>query len=968
MTVEQRTTSRGRLALPTAVLALALGLAAVPGLAAQSSANGVDVKIRSLSQQRILTKGAIRVKATVPAGETGALTIRGRLLDPGSKRRFKITRRVTRELDSAGVQRFSLPLTNGGRTLLTNCAGPKTLVVKAAFRPSMDDAVSAKGKDRGQVRIDSPACGGPGSGGGGDNPGGPGPDPDPDPDPDPNTIPDPQPYTGPPIDTANSARCDFLDTAVCLQPFPNDYFTVIDESTDTDRRLNLNLQSMPANRAGKPIDPAEQNRNDGFSPGSMLITRVPGLQSLEAFENTGAVPISDLAAYDDPNQPVVVINAETGERHPIWSEIDSNPIDTAACDATPPLDEEGKTRLCEPDKVNLIIRPAVNFEEGARYVVALRNMKNAADETIEPANAFKVYRDNLTTEQPAVEDRRDDMEELFAILGDSGIQRSSLYLTWDFTVASERNLTERALAIRDDAFAKLGDTNLGDLTVQGTSPQFSAQAPQDDNGFRIVSGNFTVPCYLNAPGCPPGSRFTYAPGSTVPLTAGALANTASAPFTCVIPDSATAANPARVSLYGHGLLGAGTEVDGGNIHAMATEHNMVFCATDWAGFSTLDLPTVLANLQDLSHFSALVDRMQQGFVNFMYLGRLMLHDMGFANNAGFQDGGEPIIDTGRLFYDGNSQGGIMSGALTALAPDYERAVFGVPGMNYSTLLTRSVDFEPYAEGQFEDEVEGVLCDGAQDLPDQFGDFRDQLQDLCEDGIPADTELGLYDNYPNQLERPLIFALMQILWDRGEANGYAHHITDDPLDDATDAGTPSHDVLLHPAFGDHQVANVTAEVEARTIGASVYEPALDPTDTDPQSVDPGPNMRHWEADPFMGIPSIGSFPFGGSALVYWDGGPLGFDGRDGDTDPDDGTATPPDENIPPRPPMFGADPHSYPRSDPKARAQKAAFLAMGGQLRNPCTSANNFFNPPLPIQLDAGTPLPCYANGWTGPTP
>ena len=46
-------------------------------------------------------------------------------------------------------------------------------------------------------------------------------------------APPPKPYTGPPIDTSNAGRCDFLDPAVCLQPWPNDYFTVADPSTDT---------------------------------------------------------------------------------------------------------------------------------------------------------------------------------------------------------------------------------------------------------------------------------------------------------------------------------------------------------------------------------------------------------------------------------------------------------------------------------------------------------------------------------------------------------------------------------------------------------------------------------------------------------------------------------------------------------------------------------------------------------------
>ena len=54
----------------------------------------------------------------------------------------------------------------------------------------------------------------------------------------------------------------------------------------------------------------------------------------------------------------------------------------------------------------------------------------------------------------------------------------------------------------------------------------------------------------------------------------------------------------------------------------------------------------------------------------------------------------------------------MGGALTALAPDFERAALGVPGMNYSTLLQRSVDFDAYAPLLYPDypnEIERQLC-------------------------------------------------------------------------------------------------------------------------------------------------------------------------------------------------------------------------------------------------------------------
>ncbi|HEX2233553.1 MAG TPA: hypothetical protein VHG69_09330, partial [Thermoleophilaceae bacterium] len=156
-------------------------------------------------------------------------------------------------------------------------------------------------------------------------------------------------------DARAAERCDPIDPAVCLQPWPNDAFTDLDPASPTGRRLALDVGAMPRNRFGKPVDPAPYNWSDGFSPGQKIVTRVPGLDTPEAFRRTGAVPITDPARSFDTGQPVVVINARTLQRHLIWSELDANPRD--------------------PRDVNLIIRPAVNFEEGERYIVALRNLR-----------------------------------------------------------------------------------------------------------------------------------------------------------------------------------------------------------------------------------------------------------------------------------------------------------------------------------------------------------------------------------------------------------------------------------------------------------------------------------------------------------------------------------------------------------------------------------------------------------------
>src|SRR5215211_3939537 len=96
-------------------------------------------------------------------------------------------------------------------------------------------------------------------------------------------------------DTKPSKRCDFTDPAVCLYPWPNDLFTKRDKTTPTGRRLALRRASMPRNKTGRPIDPTDMNRADGFSPGSMLLTKVPGLDNPAAARRSKLPPIGDLA-------------------------------------------------------------------------------------------------------------------------------------------------------------------------------------------------------------------------------------------------------------------------------------------------------------------------------------------------------------------------------------------------------------------------------------------------------------------------------------------------------------------------------------------------------------------------------------------------------------------------------------------------------------------------------------------------
>jgi hypothetical protein len=253
----------------------------------------------------------------------------------------------------------------------------------------------------------------------------------------------------------------------------------------------------------------------------------------------------------------------------------------------------------------------------------------------------------------------------------------------------------------------------------------------------------------------------------------------------------------------------------------------------------------------------MADRLQQGVLNTIVMGRLMTAADGLVSDPNFQRAdGTPMIDTSVLNYDGNSQGGIMGLMLSAVSPDIDRSVLGVMGMNYSLLLSRSVDFATY---------EAIMK-------------------------PA---------YPNDLDRVLILAITQMLWDRGEGAGYVQHVTADPY-----PGTPAKTVLLHVAFGDHQVSELTAMIAARAMGATIHRPVT-------------ADGRSSEVDPGWGIETT-TYPSTGSGLVIWDSG----------SDPI------PLENLPP---STSRDSHEDPRADPDVRRQKAAFL-FDGTLVDVCAGA------------------------------
>src|SRR4051812_33537651 len=205
----------------------------------------------------------------------------------------------------------------------------------------------------------------------------------------------------------NPTGCDTIDASACMLPFPNDLYTRADPSTRTGRRVDFSILAMPRNVEGKPIDPTDWNRSDGFSPGSEIATKITGLDTdaqLDAIKGADGIGVARIWSPEaslDADAPVAIIDAGTGEKQMAWVELDHS------------MDVLGATGA---DR-DLIVRPAKNLLEGHRYIVALRLGRSV---TADPT--FINYRDKgAPLANPFDEQRRAHFESLFTTLENAGI-------------------------------------------------------------------------------------------------------------------------------------------------------------------------------------------------------------------------------------------------------------------------------------------------------------------------------------------------------------------------------------------------------------------------------------------------------------------------------------------------------------------------------------------------------------------
>lgn len=529
--------------------------------------------------------------------------------------------------------------------------------------------------------------------------------------------------------------------ATCLFPYPSFWNEAEDADSPTGVRVAIPAERLPF--AGPALDPTSFNKADGFSPVTPILVHFARDVDTSALAGIHSAERS-LAA----DAAVQLIDLETGKHVLHFVEMDMNRRDDY------------------PDRYAFIVRPIEPMEMGHRHGVFLKTGLTDLEGAAIPATpAFQALRDGTRTDNPDVEGVRAHMEGLFARGEELGLKRADLLLAFDFQVASKDWLLGPVTHMRDEALKAIAQGEVG-YTIE------NVEVDPNPDIAKIVYGTFEVPTFLDA-----DDRMVW-DERHVPLRQPSK----SYPFTMLVPKRAETEGPLPLVVLGHGIFGNGRDFltggsDGAAIQVLANQFGAIVIASDWIGLSTHDLPRIANEVAvDLNHINLITDQLQQALINAITETKLALGPL--AEDPQAQVANNPLTDPGRIYYWGASLGGIEGSSFVSLSPDIQRAVFGVPGSAWSTMLTRSIVFPP---------------------------------------IKTFVEV----DFPDPLDQQLLMTMAQTHFDHSDPANVTRLMFKEPLPDAP----PDRLVALQESIGDSQVPNLATDILARAMGIKLMTPAF-----------------------------------------------------------------------------------------------------------------------------------------------
>ena len=446
-----------------------------------------------------------------------------------------------------------------------------------------------------------------------------------------------------------------------------------------------------------------------------------------------------------------------------------------------------RTQEDEPTLVH--VRSLRGLDHNTQYAVAFRGLVDENGDPIEPFPGFKALRDGIVTDNQQIESLRPSYETMFTSLSGIGYERQNLISAWWFHTASTQSITGDIISMRNDATQRLGDDGIG-CNVTSVIENYA----EDNTTLRRISGTITTPHYLES---------TYPP---TPMTRSEDGTPkfnflTEVVFTVTIPMSAAeSSQPAPLVVLGHGFLGNGEGMVSG-FRGWANDSGVATIGTDFKGWSSDgDFDAVTFGLMNVNYLQHQSERLQQSVIN--HLAMITTIKGVCSDIPEFYHNGVNLVDTTDIDYMGVSLGGIRGPSMLSLIPEIDRGVLWVAGSSFGFIAERSTQYT-----QFEELFSSPLA------------------------------------YQSTMDRSILIALMQSMWDTTEPETYLPFI-----DGGMDGELHPYEVLYVVSINDAQVTTLSADRASRTSGI----PVLSNSTYHPHGLE------------------VVDAPVSGSAIVYFDG--------------------------------------------------------------------------------------------------
>ena len=559
-----------------------------------------------------------------------------------------------------------------------------------------------------------------------------------------------EPTTEDILEITGNDFCDLTNQIHCMLPFPSGFFLDDDESQITDYKLNITGEAIPDTNSAQSDNMIILDRLDGFSPSTQIFTAFSSTPNITEMADQFNIPPSVQI-----NHSSILLNLDTGEFVHHWIELDA--------------------RAGEGEDTLIFVRTLQGLDHDAAYAVAFRNLLDANGEEIQPEDGFLALRDNQATNSLQIENQREDYENLFEKLEQSGVPRSNLQSAWWFHTASTKSILKDLFSIRNDAENRLGDVGLG-CTITNVMEDYG----EDNTTLRVIQGTVTTPQYMET---------EYARSPMVRNEDGdpMFVENREIDFSMMIPKSLAENNTSGpISVFGHGLFGD-SDAYVKNGRAIANEYQTVLLATDFKGWSSDgDEDAMTFALMDLKEFQYQQERQLQAVINHLAMIRTIAG--GQCDEEYFKHNGTLLIDYETINYIGISLGGLRGPSLLSIIPELEWGVLWVGGTSFSHQVERSTHY------------------GSEEFPSVFYQL-------------LSSELSL----PSRMDRAICIALLQSIWDSTDGETFLPY-----RENGFENLLKPFDMFYLTSMMDAQVTTLSADRAVRTgnvpvINGSAYHP-------------------------------------------------------------------------------------------------------------------------------------------------